>query len=115
MWDDAPACFVNYTKDETIDERREILKATKQRTEEFRAAAPERANWSKKKLAREMMKEALEDRVAQGIWDDEWVVHPLPTINEPHKAMSWLTPDAGNAPRVREGAPGSDILGVRWY
>ena len=26
-----------------------------------------------------------------GPWDDRWVVHPFPTINEPHKAVSWLT------------------------
>ena len=40
-----------------------------------------------------MMKERIAERVAHGTWDDEWVVHPLPTINEPQKAMSWLTPD----------------------
>ena len=25
--------------------------------------------------------------------DDQWVVHPLPTLNEPEKAVCWLTPD----------------------
>ena len=24
-------------------------------------------------------------------WNDVWIEHPEPTINEPHKAMSWLT------------------------
>ena len=40
-----------------------------------------------------MMKVRIEERQKHGKWDDEWVEHPLPTLNEPHKAMSWLTPD----------------------
>ena len=40
-----------------------------------------------------MMKVRIEERQQHGKWDDEWVEHPLPTLNEPHKAMSWLTPD----------------------
>ena len=39
------------------------------------------------------MKSRIKERQKYGKWDDEWVVHPLPTVNEPHKAMSWLTPD----------------------
>ena len=26
-----------------------------------------------------------------GKWDDEWVEHPFPALNEPQKAMAWLT------------------------
>ena len=39
--------------------------------------------WSKNKLAREMMKEYIAGREKHGKWDDEWVIHPLPIINEP--------------------------------
>ena len=39
------------------------------------------------------MKEYLETAEEHGDWHDEWVTHPHPTINEPHKAMSWMTPD----------------------
>ena len=27
-------------------------------------------------------------------WDDMWFEHPNPTMNEPHKAMCWLTLDS---------------------
>ena len=91
---DAHAFFVKYTKWETIDERRRIRDSSRRRLGEFRLAAPGRVNWSRKKLAREMMKEYIAEREKHGKWDDEWVVHPLPTINEPQKAMCWLTPRA---------------------
>ena len=90
---DAHAVFVNYTKYQTIDERRQILKDSERRMAAFRDAAPGRVAWSKKKLAREMMKEYLADTEQHGRWNDDWVMHPFPTINEPNKAMSWLTPD----------------------
>lgn len=25
-----------------------------------------------------------------GKWKDEWIDHPVPTINEPDKAVSWI-------------------------
>ena len=90
---DAHAFFVNYTKYQTIDERRRILKDVVRRMAEFRNAAPGRHDWSKKRLAREMMKAYIAEREEHGTWADEWVIHPLPMINEPNKAMSWLTPD----------------------
>ena len=91
---DAHAFFVKYTKWETIDERRRILKASKRKLADYRLAAPGRVNWSKKRLAREMMKEYIAEREQHGQWEDEWAIHPLPTINEPQKAMCWLTPNA---------------------
>ena len=91
---DAHAFYVKITKWETIDERREILKASKRRLADFRLAAPGRVDWSRQKLAREMMKEYITEQGRHGKWDDEWAIHPLPTINEPQKAMCWLTPKA---------------------
>ena len=41
------------------------------------------------------MKEYITDQGRHGKWDDEWAIHPLPTINEPQKAMCWLTPKVG--------------------
>ena len=40
------------------------------------------------------MKEHIAEREKHGKRDDEWVAHPLPTINEPQKAMYRLTPRA---------------------
>ena len=53
---DAHAFFVKHTKWETIDERRRILKASKCKLADYRLAAPGRVNWSRKRLAREIMK-----------------------------------------------------------
>ena len=75
-------------------ERERIQAESTRKLGEYKTAAPGRAGWSKKKLAREMMKEYIAEREKHGKWDDEWVIHPLPTINEPEKAMCWLTPRA---------------------
>ena len=40
-----------------------------------------------------MMKKSLEAGSQHGKWHDLWFQHPSPTMNEPHKAMCWLTPD----------------------
>ena len=44
-------------------------------------------------LAREFMKRRLPAAERFGKWEDMWVEHPFPTMNEPKKLMSWLTPD----------------------
>ena len=38
-----------------------------------------------------MMMERIAAGQSYGKWNDVWIEHPEPTINEPHKAMSWLT------------------------
>ena len=40
-----------------------------------------------------LMKRSLQFGQRYGKWDDEWFEHPNPNMGEPHKAMSWLTPD----------------------
>ena len=37
------------------------------------------------------MLERIAEGQALGRWGDQWVEHPQPTGNEPHKAMCWLT------------------------
>ena len=41
-----------------------------------------------------LMKQSLTAGRPYGKWHDVWFEHPNPTMNEPHKAMRWLTPDA---------------------
>ena len=41
-----------------------------------------------------MMKARIAEAQSYGKWADEWVEHPTPTMNEPHKAVSWLTAKA---------------------
>ena len=37
-----------------------------------------------------MMKDHIRAGQSYGKWNDEWIVHPVPTMNEPNKALSWL-------------------------
>ena len=90
---DAHLFFVNYTKYQTIDERERILKESKKARAAFRQTLPASVRKDAKEVNRRMMMARIEERQKHGKWDDEWVMHPLPTLNEPHKAMSWLTPD----------------------
>ena len=45
----------------------------------------------RQEVARRMMKARVAEGQSYGKWADEWVEHPTPTMNEPHKAVSWLT------------------------
>ena len=88
---DANAFFVRYTKFQTVDERERILREAKRARAEFRLTLPARIRRKKNEVARRMMKERIKDCQSYGKWNDEWMEHPVPTMNEPHKAMSWLT------------------------
>ena len=90
---DAHLFFVNFTKHQTIDERGEILRKARRTRRAFAQTLPASVRKDWRQVGREMMKSRLKERQKYGKWDDEWVVHPLPTVNEPRKAMSWLTPD----------------------
>ena len=88
---DADAFFVHYTKYQTVDERERILLAAKKERKQFRLRLPEDVRYNYKEVARRMMQVRIEERQPIGKWQDEWIEHPLPTMNEPHKAMTWLT------------------------
>ena len=88
---DAHAFFVNYTKWQTIDERERILKESQQKQAAFVATLPEAVREDSRDVGRRMMKVRIEKRQKHGKWDDQWVVHPFPTVDEPHKAVCWLT------------------------
>ena len=40
-----------------------------------------------------MMREILAQGHEFGKWRDQWFPHPAPTLNEPEKLVSWMTPD----------------------
>ena len=88
---DAHAFFVRYTKFQTIDERREILAEAKAKRAEFRATLPPDVGKDRLAVARLLMKERLAEAQVYGKWSDAWVEHPVPAMNEPHKAVAWLT------------------------
>ena len=88
---DANGFYVRYTKFQTVDERKRILATAKRRRARFRAELPPEIRKDRRAVARLMMKEWITAGQTYGKWRDEWIEHPEPTMNEPHKAMSWLT------------------------
>ena len=50
--------------------------------------------------AKQLLTQRFEHAAAYGKWQDRWVEHPIPTMNEPHKAVCWLTqrPDSNPTP-----------------
>ena len=91
----AHAFFVKYSKHFTIDQRRRIVPESRsRRAAERRALPPE----DQADVDLIMMKRLLGTGSRYGKWNDLWFEHPNPTMNEPHKAMCWLTPDDSLAP-----------------
>ena len=88
---DADGFYVRYTKFQTIDERERILREARRERALFRKGLPREIRKDRKAVARLMMKERIAAGQTYGKWNDVWIEHPEPTINEPHKAMSWLT------------------------
>ena len=89
---DAHAFFVRYTKFQTVDQRRRILEDARRKRAAVRATLPEEIRDNPLEVARHMMRERIELGQTYGKWNDEWIDHPIPAMNEPHKAVSWLTP-----------------------
>ena len=94
---DADAFFVRYTKFQTIDERREIVRRVARERAEWRGLLPPEVqadrNAAERAAARLMMAQRLQAAGLQcGKWNDVWIVHPHPALNEPDKAVCWVTP-----------------------
>ena len=88
---DAHGFYVRYTKFQTVDERKRILREANRARAQYRATLPEDVQGDRAEVARRMMKDRIRAGQSYGKWNDEWIVHPVPTMNEPNKAVSWLT------------------------
>ena len=88
---DAHGFYVRYTKFQTVDERKRILREANLVRARYRATLPADVRGDRKEVARRMMKDRIRAGQSYGKWNDEWIVHPVPTMNEPNKAVSWLT------------------------
>ena len=82
--------YVKYSKYYTVDQRRRIVGESRALRAAERAALPPEEQDNVDLI---MMKRSLETGSQHGKWHDLWFDHPNPTMNEPHKAMCWLTPD----------------------
>ena len=90
---DAHLFFVRFKKFLTVDQRRRIMEASKRAQRAFANTMPESVRRNPRALARRMMLAAMREGHRIGKWSDDWVRHPFPTMNEPKKAVSWMTPD----------------------
>ena len=91
---DAHAFFVRYDKFKTVDERRRILEEAKRRRSAFVKSLPPDVRKDRREVARRMMKASMASTQRHGKWRDQWAEPPLPTMNEPRKAVCWLTANA---------------------
>lgn len=80
--------YVRHAKYRTVTERETAKKEAKSRLKMFRDGLPEK---HKHEAALLLMMHNIEAATAYGKWQDRWFPHPLPTMNEPEKAVCWLT------------------------
>ena len=84
----ADAFYVRINKDMTVDERKHELKNSRER---FRALEKQDPTLSRQALQLFVIKKALSEMAVIGHWKDRWLTHPFPTMNEPEKAICYLT------------------------
>ena len=85
--------YVRFNKFLTVDQRKRLLAASRRKRRAFEKTLPAAIRGDSKEVARRMMLAAFRRSHKHGKWGDVWVDHPLPTMNEPEKAVSWMTPD----------------------
>ena len=84
----ADAFFVRLGKELTVEEKRRIIKSSRDLFAKKRAKHPGLQDFEVQVL---MMKEQLSHAAAFGKWSDRWALHPFPNQAEPQKAVCHLT------------------------
>ena len=74
-----------------MDGRKRILREANRARARYWATLPASVQGDSREVARRMMKERIQAGQSYGKRNDEWILHPVPTMNEPNKAVSWLT------------------------
>jgi transposase-like protein len=85
----ADAFFVKITRDLTIDQKRAIHEKARKAFQRISDELPELETPKAVKLY--MIKQQLRSMKPQGKWNDQWLMHPFPSMSEPEKASSYLT------------------------
>ena len=80
--------YVRHAKYRTVTERETAKKEARMRLKVFQENLPDDQQHEAALL---MMMQNFEAATAYGKWQDRWFPHPLPTMNEPEKAVCWLT------------------------
>jgi transposase-like protein len=82
------AFYVRLGKELTIDEKRKLIRKSR---EAFAAVQKENPSLTDYQVKVLMMKDAIAASSAFGKWLDRWAVHPFPNGAEPEKAVCYLT------------------------
>ena len=90
---DAHAFYVRYSKYLTTPKKADLYEKAKEILSDYRGNLP--AN-KKKQAALWLMNDHIKTAAHIGKWKDKWVTHPMPSMNEPDKAVCWLTDNANN-------------------
>lgn len=84
----ADAFFIRLGKELSVDEKRKIVRVSREAFDAERAANPELTDYQVQVL---MMKKELAGSASIGKWSDRWAAHPFPNQAEPQKAICYLT------------------------
>jgi len=89
------AWFVRIAKGMTIDKKRKARADALAAFDAEKLLHPGLSDWQ---VAMEMIKQRMAAMTPHGNWNDRWLDHPMPTMGEPEKAVTWLTDRPGFDP-----------------
>lgn len=82
------AFYVRTAREKTVDEKRALVAKAKRRFKAMREANP---GLTERQVQRLMVRQQFPAMREIGKWRDRWLVHPLPDMSEPEKAVCYLT------------------------
>lgn len=80
--------YVRYTKYLSVPKKNSLYEDTKKALKRFKSSLPSHLRDKAQNL---LMLEHIQDAAHIGKWKDKWVKHPIPSMNQPNKAICWLT------------------------
>ncbi len=85
---DAHAFYVRYSKFLNTPKKVALYEKAIETLSEYQANLPDD---KKDQAALWLMNDHIKSAAHIGKWKDKWVTHPMPSMNEPDKAICWLT------------------------
>jgi len=82
------AFYVRLNKDLTVDEKRRVLRESRQLFKDVQANHPD---LTENKVKLMLIKQRMANMQEIGKWKDRWLLHPFPNMSEPEKAICYLT------------------------
>jgi len=80
--------YVRYSKFLTTPKKVALYEMAIETLSEYKANLPQDKQEQAELL---LMSDRIKEAAHIGKWKDKWVTHPLPSMNEPEKAICWLT------------------------